>query len=1050
MVKRVLLFCISALLLVSLDVTAGPLPRQGEIKGRVTDPQGSGVLGTTVVFRNTVTGKEYRATTDQNGEYLISGIEPGKYELETQTGQTTTANQINIEVGGTYTVTIVQDTAGQLEVRAETQVQDTTTATIKSVFDDLQIELLPQPNAITRNGQFFGPYNLSLLSEGVTTGYIFQNGVGPSVGGRPNTSNNFHVNGTDNNNQATPGPLVTVTNEATTDFTLMQGQQSPQFGHSTGGQMNTFLADGTNKWHGGVYEYWNNRKLNGVEPVLRGQPALRYDQNRLGGKVGGPLMAKKVFVFGDFEYIPLGVRQPLLNPAFAPTAAGFTTLATVPGVSTTNLAVLQNNLQVSQTPVATTTVSGVTVPLGLVNTGVRRYQNQYNGIVNIDWNVNAKSSLGVRYIHDDVGTNAFGSNLPAFRVPGHARSLLGTISYTATPSSFLTYNLNAGYNRLDEKIGGGNFVFPGLSSFPNFTIQGLGLPLGTTVPFGRARTNMYHESGSADWRLGSNDIRFGVDVRKLQSVFGNFASAAGAFTFSSLERFLLDLPPDVGGLQTFGGTSFIGNRMLLHPYIQDSFRIKRVDIELGLAYEHSSVPESLRRQRRLSSLSVPGLISFGEPRPDRWNFEPRVGAAWSPGTTGRTVLRGGFGIVYDTLFANSSLLAPDMTVRTVSSTSLNTPGFFATGGVTHPTTTAGAVGILAAPRQELPYIYYWNGAVSHGFWGRLATEVKYMGHHGVNLPLQSFFNDSRVSAVSSLPVFFTNPGIATLDALSLTQAGLATATTPFTTAGFTNSILTVTPEGNSWYNAAAVKISETFTAGTQIMAQYTYQDVRSNATGTPLDLAFGKRMEQVPWNQKHRTTITPIIDVASMLPSSNSLIREVVANLSIMGTYTYAKGSRIPLFSAIDTSMNASSLGSGVFVNPNGIGGLGSGVSPLTNSSGQVVAFVATNPNAQIVSGAPGTFSAARPTMRLADTQNVDLSIVKRFSIPDRAKVEVRGDAYNLANHPQFTGMPVSTLGAPLTTTPSFLVPNDILFSNLRATLSGNPRTLQFAVRVLF
>src|SRR6266550_2766882 len=155
-----------------------------------------------------------------------------------------------------------QDTYGQLEVRSDTHAEDRSTANIQNAFDDLQIQLLPQPNNINKNGKFYGPYNLSLLSEGVTTGYVFQNGVGPSVGGRPNTSNNFHVNGTDNNNQAVPGPLVRVSNEAVMDFTLMQGQNYPQFGHSTGGHMNTVVSDGSNQWHGGIYDYFNNRKLN--------------------------------------------------------------------------------------------------------------------------------------------------------------------------------------------------------------------------------------------------------------------------------------------------------------------------------------------------------------------------------------------------------------------------------------------------------------------------------------------------------------------------------------------------------------------------------------------------------------------------------------------------------------------------------------------------------------------------------------------------------------------------------------------------------------------
>ena len=97
-----------------------------------------------------------------------------------------------------------------------------------------------------------------------------------------------------------------------------------------------------------------------------------------------------------------------------------------------------------------------------------------------------------------------------------------------------------------------------------------------------------------------------------------------------------------------------------------------------------------------------------------------------------------------------------------------------------------------------------------------------------------------------------------------------------------------------------------------------------------------------------------------------------------------------------------------------------------------------------------GTFSTARPTQRLGDTRNVDLSIVKRFSIPEKMKLEVRGDAYNLINQPQFTGLPVSTLGPSLAGTPSFLVPQSPLFGNMISTMSGNPRIIQLALRLMF
>jgi len=187
-----------------------------------------------------------------------------------------------------------------------------------------------------------------------------------------------------------------------------------------------------------------------------------------------------------------------------------------------------------------------------------------------------------------------------------------------------------------------------------------------------------------------------------------------------------------------------------------------------------------------------------------------------------------------------------------------------------------------------------------------------------------------------------------------------------------------------------------------------------------------------------------------MIPSSNGIVRNVIADLSLMGTISYGSSPRVPLFSGLDTAMNGNGLGSGVFVNPLGIPGLGAGVTPLTNSFGQTVAYVANDPNAQFVSGGIGTFSTERPTLVLDETRNIDMAVVKRFTAPDRAKLELRADAFNLFNHAQFTGMPVSTLGAGSSMTPNFLLVSNPQFKNVRGSLSGNPRTIQLALRVIF
>jgi hypothetical protein len=185
---------------------------------------------------------------------------------------------------------------------------------------------------------------------------------------------------------------------------------------------------------------------------------------------------------------------------------------------------------------------------------------------------------------------------------------------------------------------------------------------------------------------------------------------------------------------------------------------------------------------------------------------------------------------------------------------------------------------------------------------------------------------------------------------------------------------------------------------------------------------------------------------------TSGMTHNVLADFSIMGTLIYGSWPRVPLFSGVDTGLNGNSLGSGVFVNPAGIPGSGSGVTPLTNSSGQTVAFLASDPNAQFLTGAPGTFSAERPTLRLGETRNVNLALVKAFSIPDNAKIEVRADGYNIFNHAQFTGLPPATLGPGigLGINPTFLLASGPEFNNIRSSFSSNPRTIQLTLRVLF
>ena len=107
--------------------------------------------------------------------------------------------------------------------------------------------------------------NLSLLNAGVASTGGIGVGSGPSVSGQRPRNNNFTVEGVDNNSLSVTGPLITIPNDAVDNFTVLQNQFSPEFGHSSGGQFNQTIKSGSNQFHGKAYEYFQNRNLNAID-----------------------------------------------------------------------------------------------------------------------------------------------------------------------------------------------------------------------------------------------------------------------------------------------------------------------------------------------------------------------------------------------------------------------------------------------------------------------------------------------------------------------------------------------------------------------------------------------------------------------------------------------------------------------------------------------------------------------------------------------------------------------------------------------------------------
>ncbi|MGA2418705.1 MAG: carboxypeptidase-like regulatory domain-containing protein, partial [Candidatus Acidiferrum sp.] len=317
----------------------------GDVVGTILDKTGATVAGATVEALNVNTGVKYATQANENGEYRFNNLPIATYNVTASSPNfaSTTVSGFVVELNKTSTLQITLEIKGavtSVEVSGQAAALDTTTAQISSTFDQRLAADLPTTS--TNGGS--GVLNLSLLSAGVGTSGSTGAGSGPTVGGQRPRDNNFTIEGVDNNDKSVTGPLVDIPNDAVAEFSLLANQFAPDFGHSSGGQFNTIVKSGTNSYHGETYIYSDNRNFNAVDQDVRNDGLTsnpRFDDNRMGGNFGGPILKNKLFFFGDLEYEPVGLAVVPGAPICAPTAAGYTALDSLSGISADNLAVFQ-------------------------------------------------------------------------------------------------------------------------------------------------------------------------------------------------------------------------------------------------------------------------------------------------------------------------------------------------------------------------------------------------------------------------------------------------------------------------------------------------------------------------------------------------------------------------------------------------------------------------------------------------------------------------------------------------------------------------------------
>ena len=1103
-IRRLLLLMLSFGLVVSVLLTPTVGFAQaisGNVVGTVMDSTGAAVAGADVIGINTATGISANAKTNNTGQYRFDNLPIGGYRFTVKAaGFRTTTESADVELNrtGTVNVTLTPGAASEtVEVSGEAPIIDTTTAQVTNNYDERSISDLP---ATSGNGFGIGVLNLSLYSSGVASNGGVGVGTGPSVGGQRAYNNNFTIEGVDNNNKVVTGPLAVVPNDAVASFTVLQNLYAPEFGHSSGGQFNQVVMTGTNSFHGKLYEYFENRNLNSIDQIVaNGTPAgttpkqPRFDSNRYGGQIGGPIIKNKLFFFFNYEYNAIGQSVTPTAPT-TPTANGFATLASMPGINQTNLSIFKKYVPTAPAPCSPPACNAIIVNKTPIQVGLfpivgPSFNNFRNSASSADYNISDHDQLRGRFIYNKSVGSDVTATLPVFFSIIPATSDVFTLGEYHTFSPTLTNELRIGYNRYRQIIGAGNFTFPGLDQFPNLSFDQLNLQVGPNPNAPQFTIiNTYQAADNLSWTKGRHTWQFGLEARKYISPQSFTQRSRGDYDYSTLELYLNDQVPDSLAERSVGKAGYDANQIALYWYVSDTWRMRpNLTLTLGLRHEYTTIPADERLQKLNIAASIPGL-SFAEPRAPKKNFAPRVGLAWSPGNSGNTSIRAGFGMAYDVLYDNiGSLSKPPQLNQTYdcpgSPTCPSSAAFLAGGGLPplpQPfATVAEARAATAAwvpPNQKDPYTISWQLGVQHTFAKNYTTEIRYLGTRGVHLDVQDRINRiDQTSPTLFLPTYITNPGQSTLDGLTTTLAQIQAQPSfrgDLAAAGFNQTnLIGFVPFGDSTYHGLAAQLNRRFTNGLQLQAAYTFSHNIDNSTADFFSTVLTPRRPQDFQNlhadrsssaldHRHRFTITALYDMPMFKSSNSWVMKNVVGNWELAPVYTFESPEYATVQAAQDANGNGDTWGDRAIVNPAGKAGTGTDVTALTNSAGDTVAYVANDPTARYIRTGIGALSnLGRNTLATEHINNWDFGLYKSVSFTERFRFQLGAQMLNAFNHPQFTPGYVNradganTALTTITTSTAarqYLTPGAATFNVPRAVFSSNPRTMQLSAKFIF
>lgn len=1052
-----------ALLLVLLSTSWGQGSNEGAIYGTITDALGAVVAGAEVTVVNQATRLTRNTTSDDSGNYRVDFLPPGEYDIEIrrQGFETAKLTDIKLLVGQVRKVDSslkIGSITSEVSVSVEGAALNTTNGQRGDVIEKNEISKLPLngreflPLAALVPGAFVGSRPLD-VPVGAKANFV----VG--FNGARGNNNAFYLDGGVNTSPQANNMVSSPSVDAIQEFRVQTDQYAARYGQAGGGIISVVTKSGSNAFHGSLYEYHRDKALDALPFFYRG---TRKDfpnrlWNQFGGSVGGPIIKNKLFFFTNLEFFPQLTSQEKIG--FAPTAAervgdvrnsinpwsGQPVVLTHPFTGEViPSGILPESLK---SPVGIALMKLWPEPNFPENPAfnyrvfrpVRNTVHKF--LTRIDANFSTNNSLAgtLNWGNSDYGVPGFidlGDKIQS----DHDRTVTAHFTHIFGPSlvSVTGFTFNQDFYGDRFKFGDKNYgvelgmdpsvnVNPGMPWILLFT-QG-----SQFFTFGAAGDNknftrqaQFYEDLS--WQRGNHTWQFGGSFWRQNYKWQFFSGSSQYFvnlidgiapgtwplfgvTGSAFTNLLAGLY-NLGVFGAGGGEYAHFQRDTYALYAQDDWRVSRsLTLNLGMRWDYER-PFKVTDKKFLSLNLETGLVKYtaGAPGISAVKFpyesdgsdltykahpfvlDPRVGFAWQPFKNADTVLRGGYGIFHTSELATSmqaaSFANPFGGPTTVWQKGIlggfpdgdhlqgfaNPPYGLDAARSGHP----GCCFVYTDSSYPRSYFQHWNLTVSHKLPAKVIGEIAYVGGRGVNL--SGYIPLSAYNSVA-YNKFVTNYG--------------PTVKPPVRVKGF-----------NSTYNAMQVHARRNEGRGLTFLASYTWSHAIADSSNDNVTENFSNELlngavdswqrfrANAGFDVRHRFSLSTIYELpwgrGRQIGSNwSSVVDAVLGGWDVSAIYSYQTGFPFSVRSTAQTIPDR----------------ICDGNLPKSQRTLQRwFDFSCFPTHINPTTGQPSDGNAGANQIYGPGINNWDMGIHKRFTLKEAMNLELRLEAFNIWNHPQFRG----------------------------------------------